>query len=323
MIEWFKKKQKTAEKTGVYARLKNSLQKTRNQLGSKLNKLLRGQEQLTPAILEEIESLLISADLGIDTAQMIMQEINLAITHDKNQPNQNTSQFIKNIIKQKLQDIWLPCSSQLYLHHAPFVILMIGINGSGKTTTIGKLAYQFQQQGKKVMLVAGDTFRAAAIDQLQELGKRNQIPVIAQHIGADSASVIYDGLQAAISRNVDIVLIDTAGRLHTHTNLMNELKKIKRIMQKLEITAPHETMLILDASIGMNSIKQVHEFHNAIGVTGITMTKMDGTAKGGVLFSIMQKFCIPVRYLGVGEEIGDLRLFDAEQFVTAIFDTDD
>lgn len=199
---------------------------------------------------------------------------------------------------------------------------MVGVNGAGKTTTIGKLAKQFQQQGKKVMLAAGDTFRAAAVEQLQVWGERNNISVIAQHTGADSASVIYDALQAAKARNVDVLIADTAGRLHTQNNLMEELKKIKRVLQKLDPSAPQETMLVLDASIGQNALNQAKQFHEAVGVTGISMTKLDGTAKGGILFSIANELDIPFRYVGIGEGIEDLKPFDAAQFVSAIFNDD-
>ena len=205
---------------------------------------------------------------------------------------------------------------------SPFVILMVGVNGAGKTTTIGKLAKQFQQQGKKVMLAAGDTFRAAAVEQLQVWGERNDIPVIAQHTGADSASVIFDALQAAKARKIDVLIADTAGRLHTQSNLMEELKKVKRVLQKLDPEAPHETMLVLDASIGQNALVQARQFHEAVGLTGITMTKLDGTAKGGILFAIANELGIPFRYIGVGEGIEDLRPFDAAQFVGAIFNDD-
>ena len=204
----------------------------------------------------------------------------------------------------------------------PFVILMVGVNGAGKTTTIGKLAKQFQKQGKKVMLAAGDTFRAAAVEQLQVWGERNEIPVIAQHTGADSASVIFDALQAAKARKIDVLIADTAGRLHTQNNLMEELKKVKRVLQKLDPKAPHETMLVLDASIGQNALIQARQFHEAVELTGITMTKLDGTAKGGILFAIANDLGIPFRYLGIGEGIDSLRPFDAAQFVGALFNDD-
>ncbi len=204
----------------------------------------------------------------------------------------------------------------------PFVILMVGVNGAGKTTTIGKLAKQYQPLGKKVMLAAGDTFRAAAVEQLQAWGERNHIPVIAQHTGADSASVIYDAFSAAKARQIDVLIADTAGRLHTQNNLMEELKKIKRVIQKIDPDAPHEVMLVLDASIGQNALNQAREFHQAVGVTGITMTKLDGTAKGGILFAISNELEIPFRYLGIGEGIDDLRPFDASNFVKLIFNDD-
>ena len=332
MIDWFKKKQKKTvsapnkpNNLGLYARLKLGLHNTSHKLNASIHNVFYGQKHLTASMLDEIETLLISADLGMDVVRMIMQDINIAWTRAKPHLDDalQPEEFVKNIIKQKLHSVLATCNSHLEINNTPFVILTVGINGAGKTTTIGKLAKQLQDQGKKVMLVAGDTFRAAAIEQLTELGKRNQIPVIAQHLGADSASVIYDGLQAAITRKVDVLLIDTAGRLHTHVNLMNELTKIKRILQKLDVTAPHEIMLVLDANIGLNAINQVREFHKALGLTGIVMTKLDGTAKGGILFGIVQNFGIPIRYLGMGEGVCDLRPFDATQFVSAILDEDD
>jgi fused signal recognition particle receptor len=204
----------------------------------------------------------------------------------------------------------------------PFVILMVGINGAGKTTTIGKLAQQYRAAGKKVMLAAGDTFRAAAVEQLQAWGERNHVPVIAQHSGADSASVIFDALQSATARGMDVLIADTAGRLHTQHNLMEELKKIKRVLHKIDPKAPHETMLVLDASIGQNALNQARQFHEAIGLTGITMTKLDGTAKGGILFALAHELEIPFRYIGIGEGLDDLRVFEPSQFVNAIFNDD-
>jgi fused signal recognition particle receptor len=220
-----------------------------------------------------------------------------------------------------MQAILTPCSTPLTIPDSPrpFVILMVGINGAGKTTTIGKLAYRLQQQGKQVMLAAGDTFRAAAVEQLQSWGERNNVPVIAQQQGADSASVIFDALQSARSRNVDVLIADTAGRLHTQTNLMEELKKIKRVMGKLDAAAPHEVMLVVDAGTGQNALNQAREFNEAIGLTGITLTKLDGTAKGGIIFAIARKTGIPIRFVGVGEGIENLREFDAGEFVEALF----
>jgi fused signal recognition particle receptor len=221
-----------------------------------------------------------------------------------------------------MQTILEPVSQPLKLagNSGPFVILMVGINGAGKTTTIGKLAHRFQQDGKKVMLAAGDTFRAAAVEQLQTWGERNDIAVIAQQQGADSASVIFDALQSARSRDIDVLIADTAGRLHTQSNLMEELKKIKRVMGKLDEQAPHEVMLVVDAGTGQNALNQAQEFHNTVGLTGITLTKLDGTAKGGIVFAIARQLNIPLRFIGVGEGIENLREFDAKEFVDALFD---
>ncbi|EHL29893.1 cell division protein FtsY [Legionella drancourtii LLAP12] len=276
------------------------------------------KKEISQDLLDELETLLISADLGIDTTQDVLKQL----TEGLQRKQLANGDAVYEALKAHLQAILATDNDPLTLQtvdHAPFVILMVGVNGAGKTTTIGKLAKQFQQQGKKVMLAAGDTFRAAAVEQLQVWGERNDIPVIAQHTGADSASVIFDALQAAKARKIDVLIADTAGRLHTQSNLMDELKKVKRVLQKLCPEAPHETMLILDASIGQNALVQARQFHEAVTVTGITMTKLDGTAKGGILFAIANELGIPFRYIGIGEGIEDLRPFDAEQFVGALF----
>ncbi|MCE3043636.1 signal recognition particle-docking protein FtsY [Legionella sp. 16cNR16C] len=301
-----------------YTRLKRGLAKTRQQFGDSVGRLLLGKKQIDAGLLEELETVLISADLGIDTSQEVLKQLSEGMA--RKQLNDGDAVF--RSLKDKLESILSPCSQPLLVDnqaHKPFVILAVGVNGAGKTTTIGKLAKQFQQQGKKVMLAAGDTFRAAAVQQLQVWGARNEIPVIAQHTGADSASVIYDALQAATARGIDILIADTAGRLHTQNNLMEELKKVKRVMQKINPEAPHETMLVLDASIGQNALNQAREFHQAVGLSGITMTKLDGTARGGILFAIANELAIPFRYLGVGEGIDDLRPFEPSQFVKALF----
>lgn len=265
-----------------------------------------------------METLLISADLGVETAQTVLNKLAESLARkqlaDGDAVYEALKSHLQSILSQNDKPLTLETSD-----HSPFVILMVGVNGAGKTTTIGKLAKQFQRQGKKVMLAAGDTFRAAAVEQLHVWGERNDIPVIAQHTGADSASVIFDALQAAKARKMDILIADTAGRLHTQDNLMEELKKVKRVLQKLCPEAPHETMLILDASIGQNALVQARQFHEAIGLSGITMTKLDGTAKGGILFAIANELGIPFRYIGIGEGIEDLRPFDAAQFVGALF----
>lgn len=345
MIKWFRRNQDTGndpdavkaaesriiapephadepqEKPGLFARFKRGLAKTRQQLGDGVGRLLLGRKAIDAAVFEELESLLLRADLGVATTQSILKELELGL--ERKQLLDGDAVF--EALKDRLNHILASNSRPLNLetpNKAPYVILTVGVNGAGKTTTIGKLAKLYQQQGKKVMLAAGDTFRAAAVEQLQIWGERNQIPVIAQHAGADSASVIYDALQAATARGFDVLIADTAGRLHTQGNLMEELKKIKRVMGKLDANAPHETMLVLDASIGQNALNQAREFHQAIGLTGITMTKLDGTAKGGILFAIANELAIPFRYLGMGESIDDLRPFDAEQLVRALFNDD-
>ncbi|CAM2815123.1 cell division protein FtsY homolog [Legionella steigerwaltii] len=305
-------------KEGIFARFRKGLSKTRHQLGDGIGRLLLGKKEISQDLLDELETLLISADLGMETTQAVLKQLTESLARkqlsDGNAVYDALKSHLQAILSQNNQPLTLETAD-----HAPFVILMVGVNGAGKTTTIGKLAKQFQQQGKKVMLAAGDTFRAAAVEQLHVWGERNDIPVIAQHTGADSASVIFDALQAAKARKIDILIADTAGRLHTQDNLMDELKKVKRVLQKLCPEAPHETMLILDASIGQNALVQARQFHEAVGLTGITMTKLDGTAKGGILFAIANELGIPFRYIGIGEGIEDLRPFDAAQFVGALF----
>lgn len=308
-------------KEGLFARFKRGLSKTRQQLGDGIGRLLLGKKEINKDLLDDLETLLISADLGIDTTQTILNQL----TEGLERKQLANGEMVYDALKAQLENILHQEAKPLIPETAdgsPFVILMVGVNGAGKTTTIGKLAKQFQQQGKKVMLAAGDTFRAAAVEQLQVWGERNGITVIAQHTGADSASVVFDALQAAKARKMDILIADTAGRLHTQGNLMEELKKVKRVLQKLDPEAPHETMLVLDASIGQNALNQAKQFHEAVHLTGITMTKLDGTAKGGILFAIANDLRIPFRYLGVGEGIEDLRPFDAAQFVGALFNDD-
>ncbi|WP_411710897.1 signal recognition particle-docking protein FtsY [Legionella septentrionalis] len=308
-------------KQTLFTRFKQGLSKTRHQLGDGIGRLLLGKKEIDAFLLEELETILLSADIGIETTKNIVQQLSDGLARKQLADGEAVFAALKTQLQTILTGEKQPFALDMATHR-PFVILMVGVNGAGKTTTIGKLAKQYQAMGKKVMLAAGDTFRAAAIEQLQAWGERNQITVIAQHTGADSASVIYDALQAAKARNVDVLLADTAGRLHTQQNLMEELKKVKRVMQKLDPTAPHETMLVLDASIGQNALNQARQFHEAVGVTGITMTKLDGTAKGGILFAIANELEIPFRYIGVGEGIDDLRPFSASQFVDAIFNDD-
>lgn len=308
-------------KSSFFARFKRGLTKTRQQFGEGIGLLLLGKKLIDTDILDELEILLLRADLGVDTTQAILQQLSdgLARKHlaDGNAVFEELKQRLESILTRNAKPLTLETSDK-----SPFVILTVGVNGAGKTTSIGKLAKQFQKQGKKVMLAAGDTFRAAAVEQLQVWGERNQIPVIAQQTGADSASVVYDAFKAAKARGMDILIADTAGRLHTQGNLMEELKKVKRVLQKIDAKAPHETILVLDASIGQNALNQAQQFNEAIGVTGIIMTKLDGTAKGGILFAIANELEIPFRYLGIGEGIDDLRPFDAQQFVRAIFNDD-
>lgn len=309
-----------ALKESFFSRFKKSLTKTRNQLGDGIGRLLLGKKEINPQLLEELETLLVSADLGMATTDRVLQQLTQGLARKQLTDGDAVYQALKN----QLLEILGPSSALQFTtpNEAPFVLLMVGINGAGKTTTIGKLAKQLQQEGKKVMLAAGDTFRAAAVEQLQVWGERNNIPVIAQHTGADSASVIFDALQAAKARKIDVLIADTAGRLHTQHHLMDELKKVKRVLQKLDGQAPHETMLVLDASIGQNALVQARQFHEAIEINGITMTKLDGTAKGGILFAIANELHIPFRYLGVGEGIENLMPFDAAQFVDALFHDD-
>ncbi|MFA5960454.1 MAG: signal recognition particle-docking protein FtsY [Tatlockia sp.] len=308
-------------KQSVFSRIKQGLTKTRQQFGKGIGRLLLGKKEIDGALMEELELLLLRADLGVETTQTILQQLSDGMARKQ----LTDGNAVYEELKKRLEAILSVGEKPLTLEtkdNTPFVILMVGVNGAGKTTSIGKLAKQFQQQGKKVMLAAGDTFRAAAVEQLKVWGERNAIPVIAQHTGADSASVIFDALQAAKARGVDVLIADTAGRLHTQGNLMEELKKIKRVLQKLDPDTPQETMLVLDASIGQNALNQAKQFNQAIGLTGITMTKLDGSAKGGILFAIANELRIPFRYLGVGESIDDLRPFSAQQFVRAIFDDD-
>lgn len=304
-----------------FARLKAGLTQTTHQLGEGIGRIFLGKKEIDASLLEELEIVLLRADLGIEITQTLVQQLkdNLA------RKQLADGEAVFNALRVHLEQILMRNTAPLNVttaNGAPFVILMVGINGAGKTTTIGKLAQQYQRAGKKVMLAAGDTFRAAAGEQLQIWGDRNHIPVIAQHSGADSASVIFDALQAAKARHVDVLIADTAGRLHTQNNLMEELKKVKRVLQKIDPAAPHEIMLVLDASLGQNALNQARQFYQAVGVTGITMTKLDGTAKGGILFAIAHELAIPFRYIGIGEGIDDLRPFDAKQFVDVIFKND-
>ena len=311
--------QEKPTKEGFFARLKRSLVKTKQNLGSGFISLFRGKK-IDDDLFEELEEQLLIADVGVETTRKIITNL----TNDASRKQLRDAEALYGLLKEEMGDILAKVDEPLNVEgKTPFVILMVGVNGVGKTTTIGKLARQFEQQGKSVMLAAGDTFRAAAVEQLQVWGQRNNIPVIAQHTGADSASVIFDAIQAAKARNIDVLIADTAGRLQNKSHLMEELKKIVRVMKKLDVDAPHEVMLTIDASTGQNAISQAKLFHEAVGLTGITLTKLDGTAKGGVIFSVADQFGIPIRYIGVGERIEDLRPFNAGDFIEALFARED
>nr|WP_202115452.1 MULTISPECIES: signal recognition particle-docking protein FtsY [Gilliamella] len=307
------------KKEGFFSRLKKGLFKTKQNIGSGFLSLFKGKK-IDDALFEELEEQLLIADVGFDTTQKIIDNL----TKQASRKELKDADALHVLLKQEMKSILDGVDKPLDINsHNPFVILMVGVNGVGKTTTIGKLARQFQQQGKSVMLAAGDTFRAAAVEQLQVWGERNHIPVIAQHTNADSASVIFDAIQAAKAKKIDILIADTAGRLQNKSHLMDELKKIVRVIKKQDETAPHEIMLTIDAGTGQNAISQTKLFNEAVGVTGMTLTKLDGTAKGGIIFSVADQFNIPIRYIGVGEKIEDLRPFVADDFINALFDETD
>ena len=311
-------KKAAGDNPGLVERLRRGLTRTRGNLGEGLAKLFGGRRQLDEDMLEELEMLLVGADIGVETTTRLIDELTSEISRNE----LADSDAVLAALRDKLAAILEPCARPLEIDTTkkPFVILMVGVNGAGKTTTIGKLARQLQSQGLSVMLAAGDTFRAAAVEQLQKWGERNGVPVVAQQTGADSASVIYDALESARAKGVDVLIADTAGRLHTQANLMDELKKVKRVMGKLDPSAPHETMLVIDAGTGQNALSQATQFHEAVGVTGITLTKLDGTARGGISFAIADRLRLPIRFVGVGEGIEDLRPFDAGEFIDALFD---
>ncbi|WP_339768022.1 signal recognition particle-docking protein FtsY [uncultured Paraglaciecola sp.] len=310
------KNQEKPAKIGLFAKLKQSLSRTKESLGSGLVSLFRGKA-IDDELFEELETQLLVADVGIDTTSKIIAKLTEGAKRNQLKDGDALYQLLKQQMSNILQEVSQPLEPKS--EDGPFVILMVGVNGVGKTTTIGKMAKQFQAQGKKVMLAAGDTFRAAAVEQLQVWGERNNIPVIAQKTGSDSASVIYDALESAKARNVDVLIADTAGRLQNKDHLMEELKKVVRVMRKVNPASPHEIMLTLDAATGQNAISQTKLFNQAVGLTGITLTKLDGTAKGGVIFALADQFKIPIRYIGVGEGIDDLRPFVSDEFVEALF----
>ncbi|MCG8536878.1 MAG: signal recognition particle-docking protein FtsY [Pseudomonadales bacterium] len=312
--------EESPEPVSFFARVKQGLTRTRAGFSDGLASLLLGKKTIDDDLLEEIETQLLVADVGVEATAKILG----ALTERLHRKELNDSDALYEALQEELANIVKPADSGgglvIDTSKKPYVILMVGVNGVGKTTTIGKLAKKLQMEGKSVMLAAGDTFRAAAVEQLEVWGERNNIPVVAQHTGADSASVIFDAVQSAQAKGVDVLIADTAGRLHTKSNLMDELTKVKRVMAKLDDTAPHEAMLVLDAGTGQNALNQAQQFHEAVGVTGITLTKLDGTAKGGIVFAIASKMGLPIRFIGVGEKIDDLRPFEAGEFVRALFD---
>jgi fused signal recognition particle receptor len=306
-------------KPGWFSRLRQGLTKTREGLSSRLGEVFSVGKALDQSLIDEIETLLITSDFGMT----VTQEVIHSLTRSMSRKTLRDAEAVRQALKASLVDMIAPSALPLSSpEQGLMVILMVGVNGAGKTTTAGKLAHFYKAQGRQVMLAAGDTFRAAAVEQLKVWGERNQVPVIAQHTGADSASVIFDALQAAKARNVDVLIADSAGRLHTKDNLMNELEKIVRVLKKQDAELPHEVMLVLDATTGQNAINQAESFQAASQVTGISLTKLDGTAKGGVVFALAKKFALPIRFIGVGEQVDDLRPFDAQQFVDALFAAD-
>ncbi|PFG26590.1 fused signal recognition particle receptor [Pseudomonas lurida] len=303
-------------KTGFFARLKQGLSKTSASIGEGMASLFLGKKVIDDELLEDIETRLLTADVGVEATAVIIQSLTQKVARKQ----LTDADALYKSLQAELAAMLKPVEAPLVITpKKPFVILVVGVNGAGKTTTIGKLAKKLQSEGKKVMLAAGDTFRAAAVEQLQVWGERNKIPVIAQHTGADSASVIFDAVQAAKARNIDVLIADTAGRLHTKDNLMEELKKVRRVIGKLDADAPHEVLLVLDAGTGQNAISQAKQFNQTVQLTGLALTKLDGTAKGGVIFALAKQFGLPIRYIGVGEGIDDLRTFEAEPFVQALF----
>ena len=308
-------KQKQA---GLFGRLKDRLSKTRSGLTESIANLVVGRKQIDDELLEDLETQLLTADVGVEATQSIIKDLTQRVARKQ----LNDPEALLAALHDDMQAMLAPVDHPLEIppSEQPFVLLMVGINGAGKTTSIGKIARRLRDEGRSVMLAAGDTFRAAAVEQLQAWGERNQVPVIAQQQGADSASVIFDALQAAQARNIDVLIADTAGRLHTQSNLMEELKKIKRVLGKLDASAPHEVMLVVDAGTGQNALNQAQQFNETVGLTGITLTKLDGTAKGGIIFAIAKQLGIPIRFIGVGEAVEDLRPFVSADFVDALFE---
>ncbi|VAW96305.1 Signal recognition particle receptor FtsY [hydrothermal vent metagenome] len=310
------KEAETENKSGFLGRLRQGLSRTRTSLTGNLSSVFSGKA-IDAGLLEEIEDTLIMADIGVRATRQIIDDLEQRLSRKE----LKDATALTAALRENMAAILQPCDNALIIPDKPhpFVILVAGVNGVGKTTTIGKLAKRLQQGGKSVMLAAGDTFRAAAVEQLQTWGERNDIPVIAQAQGADSASVIFDAFESAKARNIDVLIADTAGRLHTQSHLMDELKKVIRVLKKIDPDAPHETLLVLDAGTGQNALNQAEQFNAAVNLSGICLTKLDGTAKGGVIFSIAQKLKLPIRFIGVGEGIDDLRVFEADEFIDALF----
>jgi fused signal recognition particle receptor len=308
----------TPAKKGLFSRLTTGLSKTRKILGSGLAGVFMGRKTIDEDLLDELETVLLTADVGVEATENIIAYL----TAEHKRKILKNPEALFEALQTYLTEMVLPCQQPLVIDttKTPYVIVMVGVNGAGKTTTIGKLAKRLQAEGKSVMLAAGDTFRAAAVEQLQVWGERNNVPVVAQGTGSDSASVVFDAMSSAKAKGVDVLIADTAGRLHTQSNLMEELKKVGRVMRKIDDTAPHEVMLVLDATMGQNALVQAEQFHAAHSLSSITLTKLDGTAKGGILFALAHKMQLPVRFVGVGEKLDDLRPFDAKEFVSALFE---
>ena len=304
----------------LFSRMVSGLNRTRGQLSQGLGQILLGKKEINEDLLEEIETQLLMADIGVEACTQVIN----AITEKSERKELKDSDAVYQALKNELSTLLIDKQAPLEIEKRdePFVILVVGVNGVGKTTTIGKMAKRFQNQGLSVMLAAGDTFRAAAVEQLQVWGDRNDVPVVAQHTGADSASVIFDAVESARSKNIDVIIADTAGRLQNKDNLMSELEKVVRVMRKVDNSAPHEVMLVLDAGTGQNALSQAQIFQQAVGVTGISLTKLDGTAKGGIIFAIAKQLGLPIRFIGVGEQIDDLRPFKADEFIEALFETE-
>jgi len=313
--------QEKPQKKGLFARLKQGLSRTREGLTKGINNLLLGRKVIDDDLLEEIETLLLTADVGVEVTQIFIDDLTKRVSHNE----VTEPQALFKALQESMEAILQPVESPLVIPDnldGPFVILMVGINGAGKTTTIGKLAKRFQAEGHSVMLAAGDTFRAAAVEQLEVWGERNNVTVVAQHGRADSASVIYDAVAAAKARNIDVLIADTAGRLHTKDNLMEELRKVRRVVSKIDETAPHEVLLVVDSTTGQNALNQAQQFHQTVDLTGLVVTKLDGTAKGGIVFAIAKQMGIPIRFIGVGEGVDDLKVFEAKSFTEALLSHD-